>query len=58
MGIGDALKEFFSLLAEVFSFVPKLLKIVLWGLCGIIILPCVFVTHHFYTAWEDWGKEF
>ena len=36
---------------------PKALKFILWLLCGILILPCVFVAGVLFPAWEDWGKE-
>ncbi len=55
---GAILDEMFKALKGVFSGLPKLIHVILWGLSAIIILPCVFVTHFFYPMWEEWGKEF
>jgi len=36
---------------------PRLLSLVLWILCGIFIVPCVYVAGNIYPAWMDWGGE-
>jgi len=43
---------------EFFPLFKKFMHLFLWALSAIVVLPCVFVTHHLYPLWEEWGKEF
>lgn len=58
----DAIGEISGLLGSflkgLFSLLGKGGKIFLWGLCAVVILPCVFVAHVFYPLWTEWGKDF
>ncbi|MDE2041305.1 MAG: hypothetical protein KGI59_02905 [Patescibacteria group bacterium] len=36
---------------------PIVIKFVLWVLCGIFILPCVFVAGNLYEPWVKWGES-
>jgi hypothetical protein len=52
--LGGLAKEIAGALVDV---VPKLLSFILWVLCGIIILPCVFISGTFFPKWTDWGEK-
>jgi hypothetical protein len=39
------------------SIAPKALSFILWVLCGLIILPCVFIAGNFFNKWTDWGEK-
>ncbi len=47
-------KGMFDFLAEL---IPRLLVLGLWILCGIIILPSVFIAGTFYPKWSEWGEK-
>jgi len=36
----------------------KILRLVLWLLVGLVILPCVFVAGVLYPVWQEWGEGF
>ena len=46
-----------SILEAVIETAPKVLSFVLWALCAVLILPCVFVAGTFYERWVKWGEE-
>jgi hypothetical protein len=48
-------KEMFSALL---SILPKFLGFALWALCGLLILPCVFIAGSLYPTWVEWGEDF
>lgn len=48
-------KEMFSLLI---SIIPKVVSFFFWVICGIIILPCVFISGNLYPKWVEWGEKF
>ncbi|MDE1974960.1 MAG: hypothetical protein KGI49_00415 [Patescibacteria group bacterium] len=59
--VGDLLKGIMNIWVEmlfaILSIFPKFIKLALWALMAIIILPCVFVAGTVYPAWEKWGQE-
>ncbi|MDE1970902.1 MAG: hypothetical protein KGI50_05000 [Patescibacteria group bacterium] len=61
-GIGGALKALAGIWAEMFmaviSVFPKFIRIFIWALLALFILPCVFVAGTIYPAWEKWGQDF
>jgi hypothetical protein len=50
----DVWKEMFALAAEV---IPKAFFFLLWVACGIIILPCVYISAILFPMWTDWGEK-
>ncbi|MEI7463385.1 MAG: hypothetical protein WCK03_03240 [Candidatus Taylorbacteria bacterium] len=48
-------KEMFDAFIEVF---PTIVFFILWLLCAIIILPCLFVTNTLFPKWAEWGETF
>jgi len=44
----------FGILLEI---IPKAFSFVFWVLCGIIVLPCVFIAGILYPLWVKWGEE-
>ena len=61
----ESILELFSDLWSVWSlmfghileFAQKMVIFVLWVLCGIIILPCVFVSGTLFPKWSEWGEK-
>lgn len=53
--------ELWTVWKGMFSFFLELFKrffvLFLWILCGIIVLPCVFVAGTFYPKWSEWGEK-
>jgi len=47
-----------EILLGILSVIPKILSFVLWVLCAIIILPCVFIANNLYPLWITWGEDF
>jgi hypothetical protein len=41
----------------VWEFIPGIFSLVLWIICGIIILPCVYVSGVLYPLWTEWGDK-
>jgi len=39
------------------AFLLRFSIFLLWFICGIIVLPCVFVAGNFYPKWTDWGEK-
>lgn len=60
--ISTIFSSIFSLIGEMlgafFAVLPKIISFVLWVLCAIIILPCVFVAGSIYPSWVEWGENF
>jgi hypothetical protein len=60
--IGDLFSGLFAVWAEMWGafigIAPKVFKFVIWILCGIIILPCVFIAGNIYPKWAEWGEKF
>jgi hypothetical protein len=50
-GLLEVWGEMFAVLMKI---IPKVIGLILWIFCGIIILPCVFVTSNIYPAWLEW----
>jgi hypothetical protein len=48
-------KEMFSVLMAI---LPKFLGFALWAICGVFILPCVFIAGSMYPKWVEWGEDF
>jgi len=36
----------------------KACAVTLWALCGIILLPCVFIAGTIFPVWVEWGEDF
>ncbi len=57
----ELFKELWGLWKGMFDFlmelIPRLLVLGLWILCGIIILPSVFIAGTFYPKWSEWGEK-
>ena len=61
----DGISTLFSTLWEVWkemasalwAIVSKLLKLSLWILSGIIIVPCVYIAGSLYPMWQEWGDD-
>lgn len=57
--------EMFSFLLEVLGFVfteglpavGKFLNVLLWGIAGAIIVPCLLISNVIYPVWEKWGEN-
>ena len=60
--IGGAFKALFAVWKEMaiefILVIPKLIKVIVWFICGLFILPCIFIAGTLYPLWEEWGKEF
>jgi hypothetical protein len=64
--MGEAVSTLFSTLWEVWkemasivwSIIPKILHFSLWAICGVIILPCVYIAGNLYPMWQEWGEDF
>lgn len=54
-GLWGVWTEMFS---AVFEVLPKLLRFLVWALCGVLILPCVYVAGNLFPKWTEWGEEF
>ncbi len=52
--IWDVWKAMFSALMEI---LPKILSFAFWAVCGVIILPCVFIAGSMYPKWVEWGED-
>jgi len=52
-GLWEVWKEMLAALMEV---LPSAFMFVLWVVCGILILPCVFVAGTLFPMWADWGE--
>jgi len=46
--------EMFKIL---FEFLLKAVVVLLWILCGVIILPCAFIAGNLYPKWTEWGDK-
>ena len=55
---GELLEVWKGIFEVIKEIVPKALKFVLWVLCGIIILPCVYIAGNLFPKWTDWGETF
>ena len=59
--VGELLKGIWGVWSEIFGhiaeFVPKMVIFTLWFVCGLIILPCVFVAGTLFPKWSDWGEK-
>ena len=59
--ITDLFSELWKIWKEMFGFfaelIPRLMILGLWILCGIIILPSVFIAGTFYPKWSEWGEK-
>jgi len=60
--LGEFLKSFVNIWVEIFfailSVLPKFIKLFIWFILALVILPCVFVAGTVYPAWEKWGEDF
>ncbi|MDE2038112.1 MAG: hypothetical protein KGI69_02725 [Patescibacteria group bacterium] len=60
--VGDLLKGLVGIWVDMFfailSVFPKFIKLVIWLLLALLILPCVFVAGTVFPAWEKWGEQF
>jgi hypothetical protein len=54
-GFFSVLKEILGALAGV---LPTAVSFLFWVLCGIIILPCVFIAGNFFDKWTKWAEKF
>ena len=50
----DVWKEMFGYLVEI---LPKVISFTLWVLCGLIILPCMFIAGELSPKWIEWGED-
>ena len=52
---GEMFTTLFEVWGEMFSallkVIPKAIKAVIWVLCGLIVIPCVFVASEIYPKW-------
>jgi len=59
--ISELLKSLWSIWAEMFGviseFLFKIAMFTLWAVCGLIILPCVFVSGTLFPKWSEWGEK-
>lgn len=53
-GLWDVWGEMYEAFMDLF---PKVLVFTLWIICGIIILPCVYVSGVLYPLWTEWGDK-
>ncbi len=57
--------EIFAVILEALGFlfthglpaVGRLLSILLWGIAGAFILPCIIISGVIYPMWEKWGEN-
>lgn len=42
----------------VWAILSKVFFFFLWALCGVIILPCVYVAGTLFPMWQEWGEGF
>ncbi|MFA6601935.1 MAG: hypothetical protein WCT02_03725 [Candidatus Paceibacterota bacterium] len=47
-------KEMFAIFMGIF---PRAVSFVFWILCGIIIVPCIFIAGQIYPKWQEWGEN-
>ncbi|MFA6295501.1 MAG: hypothetical protein WC666_03725 [Candidatus Paceibacterota bacterium] len=54
-------KELWEVWTEMFSafisVLPKAFYFSIWIICGIFILPCVYISAVFFPMWTDWGEN-
>lgn len=55
--LGGVFEAIGTVLGTILKIVPKALGFIVWILCGIIILPCVFIAGNLYPVWVKWGDE-
>lgn len=55
------LKDLWGVWTEMFvvirDFVFQILMFILWAICGLIILPCVYVSGNLFPKWSEWGEK-
>ncbi len=60
-GIQGLFMDLWNIWVEMFKLVKAFLIrftiFILCALCGIIVLPCVFVAGNLYPKWTEWGEK-
>ncbi len=59
--IESFLSPFWAILTFIYErlkeFVPMALRFMLWVICGILVLPCIYVAGNLYPRWVEWGEK-